>query len=100
MRDGEELWRGEVTSELRHLRNNVAGVQRQLYELTSMMAQELAAHRDYHKQNEHRWGFARWCQLHPFLLVMIAAAGVGVAAAGTNLPAMAAVVRIFADLLR
>lgn len=100
MHEHDDLWRGEMTSELRHLASTMGDVQRQLGEMHTMLAQELAAHREYHEQNEHRWGFARWCQLHPFRLVMLCAAGSALLAARAHVPAFATVVRLIADLLR
>ena len=96
----ENTWRGEVTSELRHLTQSVGAVQRQLYELQSLLAQEIAAHREYHEQNEHRWGFARWCQLHPFRLVMVLGAASALVTAGIRSGELAGLVRMFAEFLR
>lgn len=73
----DQIWRGEVSSELRHIVDSVRGLERQLHALDSRLLDELAAHRDYHSRNEHRWGFVKWCQVHPFRFAALA--GVAIA---------------------
>lgn len=68
----DEMWRGEVTCELRHIVQRIGDIQRQLCELQSSIAQQLAAHVKYHNENEHRWGIIKWCTLHPFQLAALA----------------------------
>lgn len=103
-RDDEDIWRGEVTSELRHLAASVGSVQRQLCELHSMVAQAMADHQRYHEQNEHRWGLARWCQMHPFRMMAVGAAlafaVATFAAAGAAAPRITAVARMVWEMMR
>jgi hypothetical protein len=70
----DDLWRGEVTAELRHINQSVRDLGRQLHELRVYMADEVACHADYHARNEHRWGFAKWCQMHPLRFAFVAVA--------------------------
>jgi len=67
---GEEMWRGEVTAELRHIHACLREVQRAVAELRTYVADELAAHLDYHTKHESRWGPVRWCEQHPFRLAV------------------------------
>jgi hypothetical protein len=82
----EDIWRGEVANEIRHIARDIREVQRQLHELQSYIVQELAEHRAYHGANEHRWGLVKLCQMHPFKLAWLAAAVVAVALAGRVTP--------------
>jgi hypothetical protein len=68
----DEIWRGEVSCELRHIVQSMGDIQRQLCELQSSIAQQLAEHVKYHHENEHRWGAIKWCSMHPFRLAAIA----------------------------
>ncbi len=71
----EEIWRGEVSNELKHIAHTMTDVQRQVQDMRCEISTQMEEHRSYHARNEHRWGLARWCRLHPFrLAAMVAAA--------------------------
>lgn len=71
----EEIWRGEVSNELKHIAHTMTDVQRQVQDLRCEISAQMEEHRSYHARNEHHWGFARWARLHPFrLAAMVAAA--------------------------
>jgi hypothetical protein len=70
----EDLWRGEVTAELRHIAQSVQDLGRQIHELRAYIADEQALHADYHARNEHRWGLVKWCHMHPVRLALAAVA--------------------------
>lgn len=91
--DDDDIWRGEVANELRHIARTLDDVQRQLHDLRCALATEMGGHRDYHARNEHRWGMVRWCERHPFRLAAIVAAVLGLAWAHNDTTVVTAAVR-------
>ncbi len=68
----EAAWRGEMTSELRHIHIALREVQRDVQDLRVYVCDELRGHLAYHAAHESRWGPVRWCEQHPFRLALLA----------------------------
>lgn len=94
------MWRGEVTSELRHIAQSIRDLQRQVAEVRAAIGEQFEEHRAHHAANEHKWGFARWCQLHPFQFVMLAALAAAAVLMKSNLIGWSAVLRLVRDVIR
>lgn len=71
----DDLWRGEVTAELRHIAQQLRDLDRRLAELRAAVDDRLAEHAAYHRAHEHHWGLLRLCQRHPFRTAAVAAVG-------------------------
>ena len=98
--DDEDLWRGEVTNELRHIAQSVRDLQRQAHELQCHLVQEMESHREYHAANEHRWGAARWCERHPFRFAAVVGAALAAFALGAGGEALRDALKLAAAAFR
>lgn len=70
----DDVWRGQVSSELRHIAGRLREVQQQIHDLRCFVAGELAAHARYHEENEHQWGLVKWARMHPLRFAAVVAA--------------------------
>ena len=98
--DEEDVWRGEVTNELRHIAQSVRDLQRQTHDLQCHLVQETEAHREYHAANEHRWGAARWCGRHPFRFAALVGAALAAFALGAGGDALRDALRLAVTVIK
>lgn len=98
---GDELiWRGEVSNELRHLSASVRELRGAVSALHAWLEEELLQHREYHKENEHRWGLTRWCQLHPFRMAALLGALATTLLAGETAPRWVALAKTLCGIVK
>ncbi|MGB9692469.1 MAG: hypothetical protein ACPL7D_09905 [Candidatus Sumerlaeaceae bacterium] len=72
-RERNERWQGEVTNELLHISERLAGLERRLEGLENHICQLFNQHLDYHTANEHLWGLLRWAQRYPLRFAVLVA---------------------------
>lgn len=69
-----EHWRGEVTSELRHIGQALTRLENHVQRIETEVVSALREHAAYHERKEERWGPLRWCERHPIRFAVVAVA--------------------------